>query len=140
MKYIYTWITVFLIMLLTGCAAQKQLAQNLQRKSLMGDGIVTVNEIVLTSPETGTYTPEIKSIFISGKFLSLLKDANFISYDRKSTASTFNASAVTTTETLVIQTAKNSDLSAVVEQLGKLMRVQPNKGSASTETPSKATQ
>lgn len=140
MKYIYTWITVFLIMLLAGCAAQKQLAQNLQRKSLMGDGIVTVNEIVLTSPETGTYTPEIKSIFISGKFLSLLKDANFISYDRKSTASTFNASAVTTTETLVIQTAKNSDLSEVVKQLGKLMGAQPNKGSASTETPSKATQ
>lgn len=121
--------TVFLLMLavaivtaLCGCAAtQKQLAQNLEQKSLMGDGLITVNEITVMSPETGTYTPEIKSIFISGSFISLLKDANFISYDRKSSASTFNANAITTNERLVIQVSNKGDLSAVVEQLGKLV-------------------
>lgn len=115
-------LAVAIVTALCGCAAtQKQLAKNLEQKSLMGDGLITVNEITVMSPETGTYTPEIKSIFISGNFISLLKDANFISYDRKSSASTFNANAITTSERLVIQVSNKGDLSAVVEQLGKLV-------------------
>lgn len=113
---------ISIMLALTGCSAtQKQLAKNLQQKSLMGDGLIAIQEITVTSPETGTYTPELKSILINGKFLSLMKDANFMAYDRKSSASTFNASAVTTTENLVIQTSKNGDLSEVVKQLGKLV-------------------
>lgn len=111
------------VSLLTGCAAtQKQLAQNLQQKSLMGDGIVTVNQITVTDPATESYCPELKSIFISGKFFSLLKDANFLSYDRKSSASTFNASAITTTETLVIQSSKQGDLAEIVKAISKIQQ------------------
>lgn len=141
MKNVFICFVLVFCAVITGCstAAQKQLAQNLQQKSIMGEGLVTVNEITVTSPETGTYTPELKSIFINGKFMSLLKDVNLITYDRKSSSSTFNSSAVTTTETLVIQTSRNSDLSAVVEKLGKLMGSGANKGSTATETPSKAT-
>lgn len=113
-----TAVIISAVSLLTGCyATQKQLAKNLQQKSLMGDGIIAVNEITVTSPETGTYTPELKSVFVSGKFLSLLKDANFLSYDKKESASTFNASAKTTTESLVIQSSKQGDLAEILKIL-----------------------
>lgn len=112
------------VLSLTGCAAtQKQLAKNLQQKSLMGDGVITINQITLTDPASETFTPELKSIFISGKFLSLIKDSNFLAYDRKSSASTFNAQAVTTAESLVIQTdSKGGNLAEALEKILELQR------------------
>lgn len=109
--------------LLSGCAAtQKQLAKNLEQKSIMGDGILTVNQVTVTDPASESFTPELKSIFISGKFLSLLKNATFLAYDKKSTASTFNASAVTSTESLVIQTQKSGDLANVLKAVTELTK------------------
>lgn len=128
-------LAVAIVTALCGCVeTQKQLAQNLQKKSLMGDGLITVNEITVMSPETGTYTPEIKSIFISGSFISLLKDANFVSYDRKSSASTFNANAITTNERLVIQVSNKGNLAAVVERLGKLVGSEKKSADDSAKT------
>lgn len=115
---------VFVLICCAGCAAtQKQLAKNLQQKSLMGDGIITINQITLTDPASESFTPELKSIFISGKFLSLIKDSNFLAYDRKSSASTFNAQAVTTAESLVIQTdSKGGNLAEALEKILELQR------------------
>lgn len=112
--------------MLSGCAAtQKQLAKNLEQKSIMGDGILTVNQITVSDPASESFTPELKSIFISGKFLSLLKNATLLAYDRKSTASTFNASAVTSTESLVIQTQKPEELAKALQQLVEIRKQAP---------------
>lgn len=120
MQKIFFCLFCVLTAALCGCSTTKQIAKNLQQKSLIGDGVLTINQITVTSPETGTYTPELKSIFVSGKFLSLLKDATFFSYDHKSSASTFNASAITTTESLIIQTKDPEELAKVLKQITTL--------------------
>lgn len=111
------------LLLLTGCAAtQKQLAKNLGQKSLMGDGLIAINQITMTDPAAESFTPELKSVFVSGKFLSLIKDTTFLAYDKKSSAATFNSSAVTTMESLVIQTGKSGDLAATLQKIVELQK------------------
>lgn len=111
-------IAAFLVAaMLSGCAAQKQLAKNLQEKSIFADGFVAVNKITVTDPASSSVTPELKSVFVSGKFLSLLQNANFFSYDRRKSSSTFNSSAVTESESLIIQTADPGELAKALQKL-----------------------
>lgn len=113
-------IAAFLVAaMLSGCAAQKQLAKNLQAKSLFADGFVAVNKITVTDPASSSVTPELKSVFVSGKFLSLLQNANFLSYDRRKSSSTFNSSAVTESESLIIQTADPGKIAEILRFFGK---------------------
>lgn len=109
----------FLAAILSGCAAQKQLAKNLQEKSLFADGFVAVNKITVTDPAASSVTPELKSVFVSGKFLSLLQNANFLSYDRRESSSTFNSSAVTKSESLIIQTADPGKIAEILRFFNK---------------------
>ena len=109
----------FLAAILSGCAAQKQLAKNLQAKTLFADGFVAVNKITVTDPTASTVTPELKSVFVSGKFLSLLQNANFLSYDRRESSSTFNSSAVTKSESLIIQTDDPGKIAEILRFFNK---------------------
>lgn len=115
----------FLAAILSGCAAQKQLAKNLQEKSIFADGFVAVNKITVTDPASSSVTPELKSVFVSGKFLSLLKSANFLAYDRRKSASTFNSSAATETESLIIQTDDPGKIAEILRLFGEKTLADP---------------
>lgn len=102
----------------SGCAS-KEVAKSLQGKTLSGDGIVAINTITVTDPAVGSFTPEIKSIFVSGKIYSILKGQTFLAYTRKQSASVFNASAVTQEESLVIQADKMPEVIRALAELEK---------------------
>ena len=130
MKKNYTFIGMILsistlILFVTGCATSQQLASNLKGKSLAGNGFVSLQKVVLTEPETGTYTPEISSMIISGDFQSILKDANFLRYDRRESSAWYNASCKTVTESLTINlSGDKADMSATVEKFKEYIKTQ----------------
>ncbi|MPN58351.1 hypothetical protein SDC9_206055 [bioreactor metagenome] len=109
---------------LSGCTTSQQLAANLSGKSIAGSGIVARQQIVITQPETGTYTPEISSLIISGDFQSILKDAVFLRYDRKESSAWYNASIKTTSETFTINLKDSSNMADTVARITELMKVQ----------------
>lgn len=106
---------------LTGCASE-QFAKNLQGKSIVGDGFVTLSKISVSDPETGSITPEIKTLIVSGKMQTILKDSNLLTYNRNSSSSVFNASCVTTSEQLTISLPKGGDMASTLEQLSKITK------------------
>lgn len=110
---------------LTGCQTSQQMAKNLKGKSIAGNGVISIQKIVLTEPETGTYTPEISSMVINGDFQSILKDANFLRYDRKESASVFNASCKTVSESLTINlSGDKADMPGTVEKVKDYVKAQ----------------
>lgn len=129
-KFNYTFIGMVLsigtlLMFATGCATSKQLASNLKGKSLAGNGLISIQKVVLTEPETGTFTPEISNMVINGDFQSVLKDSNFLRYDRKESSSIFNASCKTVTESLTINlSGDKADMSATVEKVKEYIKTQ----------------
>lgn len=108
-------------MVLSGCATE-QAVKNLSQKNLVGDGFVAVSKISISDPENGDFTPIIKTFIINGKVLTLLKDANLLNYTRNSSASVFNASSITTTETLTISVPQGKNLEAVVKAMEEVIR------------------
>lgn len=120
----FVFLAVILIVGLSGCATSKQLASNLKGKSLAGNGFISIQKIVLTEPETGTYTPEISSMVINGDFQSVLKDANFLRYDRKESASVFNASCKTVSESLTINLNAPGSMPDIVSKVAEYRKVQ----------------
>lgn len=129
-KFNYTFIGMVLsigtlLMFTTGCATSKQLASNLKGKSLAGNGLISIQKVVLTEPETGTFTPEISSMIISGDFQSILKDANFLRYDRRESSAWYNASCKTVTESLTINlSGDKADMPATVEKVKEYIKAQ----------------
>lgn len=108
-------------MVLSGCATE-QAVKNLSQKNLVGDGFVAVSKISISDPENGDFTPIIKTFIINGKVLTILKDANLLNYTRNSSASVFNASSITTTETLTISVPQGKNLEAVVKAMEEVIR------------------
>lgn len=107
-----------MIPLLTGCVSSGQLAKNLEAKSIIGEGFVSLSRISVTNPETGF--PEIKTLIVSGKMQTILKDANLLSYSRNHSASVFNASCTTESEQLTISLPPGKNMADVVRQLSAL--------------------
>lgn len=108
-------------MVLSGCATE-QAVKNLSQKNLVGDGFVAVSKISISDPENGDFTPIVKTFIINGKVLTILKDANLLNYTRNSSASVFNASSITTTETLTISVPQGKNLEAVVKAMEEVIR------------------
>lgn len=106
---------------LTGCASE-QLAKNLEGKSIVGDGFVALSKITVSDPETGSVTPEIKTLIVNGKVQTILRDANLLTYTRNSSASMFNASSTTTAEQLTISLPKGGSMDAVVKAWAAAMK------------------
>lgn len=107
--------------LLCGCSTGEQLAKNLEAKSIVGDGFVAVSKISVSDPESGDISPMIKTVIVSGKMQTILKDANLLTYSRNSSASVFNASSVTTQEQLTISLPPGKDMAAVCAALEKIL-------------------
>lgn len=104
---------------LTGCASE-QIAKNLEGKTVIGDGFVAVSKISVTDPETGSITPEIKTVIVSGKMQTILKNSNLLTYSRNSSSSVFNASSVTTSENLTISLPPGGDMEKTVRALDEI--------------------
>lgn len=121
-KTVYSCLfSLFTILVLCGCATGKQLAKNLEAKSIVGDGFVAVSKISVSDPENGDISPMIKTVIVSGKMQTILKDANLLTYSRNSSASVFNASSVTTQEQLTISLQPGHDLAETVAQFADLI-------------------
>lgn len=106
---------------LCGCATGEQLAKNLEAKSIVGDGFVALSKISVSDPESGDLSPMIKTLVVSGKLQTILKDANLLTYSRNSSASVFNASSVTTSEQLTISLPPSGDMAKTVSALEKIL-------------------
>ena len=63
----------------------------------------------------------IKTLVVSGKLQTILKDANLLTYSRNSSASVFNASSVTTSEQLTISLPPSGDMAKTVSALEKIL-------------------
>ena len=116
-----------LLFLLCGCATGEQLAKNLEAKSIVGDGFVAVSKISVSDPESGDISPMIKTVIVSGKMQTILKDANLLTYSRNSSASVFNASSVTTQEQLTISLPSSGNMAETVSALEKILTDAPEK-------------
>lgn len=110
-----------LLFLLCGCATGEQLAKNLEAKSIVGDGFVALSKISVSDPESGDLSPMIKTLVVSGKLQTILKDANLLTYSRNSSASVFNASSVTTQEQLTISLPPSGNMAETVSALEKIL-------------------
>lgn len=111
--------SALMVLSLTGCASE-QIAKNLEGKTVIGDGFVAVSKISVTDPETGSVTPEIKTVIVSGKMQTILKNSNLLTYSRNSSSSVFNASSVTTSENLTISLPPGGDMEKTVKALDEI--------------------
>lgn len=111
--------SALMVLSLTGCASE-QIAKNLEGKTVIGDGFVAVSKISVTDPETGSITPEIKTVIVSGKMQTILKNSNLLTYSRNSSSSVFNASSVTTSENLTISLPPGGDMEKTVKALDEI--------------------
>lgn len=99
---------------LNGCAVG-EFAENLEKKSVVGDGFVALSRISVSDPATGSITPEIKTLIVSGKLQSILRNSNLLSYSRNSSSSVFNASCITTVEQLTISLPENGSMAETLK-------------------------
>lgn len=118
MKYFTLVCTLCAPLLFTGCGTTGKLAENLEGKSMIGEGFIALTRISITNPETGL--PEIRTMIISGKLQTILKDANLLSYSRNSSASVFNASSITTSEQLTISLPPDKNMAEVLAHFSAL--------------------
>lgn len=113
-------IMFFVVAVCVGCNTSEQLAKNLEAKSIVGDGVFAVSKISVSDPETGSVTPEIKTVIVSGKLQTLLKDANVLTYTRNESSSIFNAENKTISENLTISLPKKGNMAQTLEQLNEV--------------------
>lgn len=116
------FVAVFFAMMMTSCATPEQLAQNLGQKNLDGSGLVSIHKVTIADPETGSYTPELFSLLVTGRFTNILKDANLLKYDKVSSPAWYNSSNVTTTETLILSVKDAANLADTLKQLNEVMK------------------
>lgn len=129
-KLLASILAVLAIVMLTGCATQEQLAKNLGQKHLDGNGLVSIHKVTIADPETGSYTPEIFSLLVTGRFTNILKDANLLKYDKVSSPAWYNSSNVTTTETLILSVKDTANLADTLKQLNEVMKTKNSAESA----------
>lgn len=130
LKLLASILAVLAIVMLTGCATQEQLAKNLGQKHLDGNGLVSIHKVTIADPETGSYTPEIFSLLVTGRFTNILKDANLLKYDKVSSPAWYNSSNVTTTETLILSVKDTANLADTLKQLNEVMKTRNSVESA----------
>lgn len=109
-----------LLILLTGCKAT---LPNVENKAVTLKGYSAVN-LIRTGydPTTQTFTPSITSIITSGLYHSVPVDTaskDYLHYSSESSASVFNASAKTSTETLIFTTSDKALMKIVVKALAE---------------------
>lgn len=104
---------------LCGCSTTEQLAKNMSAKNMIGEGFFSLSRISTTNPETGL--PEIRTLIVSGKLQSILKDANLLSYSRNRSASVFNAESISEQEELTISLPPGQKMADTLAQLSALM-------------------
>lgn len=124
------FVAVFFAMMMAGCATPEQLAKNLGQKHLDGNGLVSIHKVTIADPETGSYTPEIFSLLVTGRFTNILKDSNLLKYDKVSSPAWYNASNVTTTETLILSVKDTANLADTLKQLNEVMKTKNSAESA----------
>ena len=113
-------IMFFVTAICVGCNTSEQLAKNLEAKSIVGDGVFAVSKISVSDPETGSATPEIKTVIVSGKLQTLLKDANLLTYTRNESSSVFNSENKTISENLTISLPQKGNMANTLEQLNEV--------------------
>ena len=113
-KYFTAIGSAALMLALNGCAGG-EFAENLEKKSVVGDGFVALSRISVSDPATGSITPEIKTLIVSGKLQSILRNSNLLSYSRNSSSSVFNASCITTVEQLTISLPENGSMAETLK-------------------------
>ena len=118
MKAILTSCTLSFLFL-CGCSTTGQLAKNMSAKNLIGEGFFSLSRISTTNPETGL--PEIRTLIVSGKLQTILKDANLLSYTRNRSASVFNAESITEQEQLTLSLSPGQRMADTLAQLSALM-------------------
>jgi hypothetical protein len=116
------FVAAFFAMMMTSCATAEQLAKNLGQKHLDGNGLVSIHKVTIADPETGSYTPELFSLLVTGRFTNILKDANLLKYDKVSSPAWYNASNVTTSETLILSVKDTANLADTLKQLNEVMK------------------
>ena len=104
---------------LCGCSTTEQLAKNMSAKNMIGEGFFALTRISTTNPETGL--PEIRTLIVSGKLQTILKDATLLSYTRNRSASVFNAESITEQEQLTISLPPGQKMADTLAQLSALM-------------------
>ena len=107
------------MLLLCSCTTTEQIANNLSAKNVIGEGFFSLTRISTTNPETGM--PEIRTLIVSGKLQTILKDANLLSYSRNRSASIFNAESVSEQEQLTISLPHGAKMADTLTQLSALM-------------------
>ena len=118
MKAILTSCTLSFLFL-CGCSTTGQLAKNMSAKNLIGEGFFSLSRISTTNPETGL--PEIRTLIVSGKLQTILKDANLLSYTRNRSASVFNAESITEQEQLTLSLPPGQRMADTLTQLSALI-------------------
>lgn len=118
MKVILT-ICALSFLFLCGCGTTGQLAKNMSAKNLIGEGFFSLTRISTTNPETGL--PEIRTLIVSGKLQTILKDANLFSYTRNRSASVFNAESISEQEQLTISLPPGQRMADTLAQLSALI-------------------
>jgi hypothetical protein len=96
---------------------------NVKDKGITLRGYSAVN-LIRTGydPVTNTFTPSITSIISSGLYNSVPTDEkskDYLYYSYESSASVFNASAVTTTETLIFTSSDKELMLKIVEKINE---------------------
>ncbi len=105
--------------LLCSCSTAEQIAKNTGAKNVIGEGFFSLTRISTANPETGL--PEIRTLIVSGKLQTILKDANLLSYTRNRSASVFNAESITEQEQLTISLPSGEKMADALAQLSALM-------------------
>ena len=118
MKATLTVITLSFLFL-CGCSTTEQLAKNMSAKNTIGEGFFSLSRISATNPETGL--PEIRTLIVTGKLQSILKDANLFSYTRNRSVSVFNAESISEQEELTISLPSGQRMADTLAQLSALM-------------------
>lgn len=124
------FVAVFFTIMMTGCETSEQLAKNIGQKHLDGNGLISIHKVTITDPETGSYTPELFSLLVTGRFTNILKDSNLLKYDKVSSPAWYNASNVTTTETLILSVKDTANLADTLKQLNEVMKTKNSAESA----------
>lgn len=112
--------TTLILLLLVSCNTAQKAVESAGQKSIVGNGFLTLNKVTVTDPATGSYTPQLFSLFVGGQYVSVLEKANFMFYNAKTSSSVFNAEARTTEETLVIQTDGKSTVADTIAEISRL--------------------
>ena len=90
-----------------------------ERKKSDWGRIFSLSRISTTNPKTGL--PEIRTLIVSGKLQTILKDANLLSYTRNRSASVFNAESITEQEQLTLSLPPGQRMADTLAQLSALM-------------------